>query len=463
MEVNQTYIKSRGLDPVKSYLAVRGTNTYLLESIEGSMKKARYSFIGFNPVAKLKVKDGITDLDVIDNEFKAKAGDGKTLEVLKSLIEPYPLRGPSLARFSGGFVGYLSYDNVREYVDMKNAKDDLKQPDCEFILSRNNILFDHKTGETYLVENHFLNGHEVDVEASLRRLEEIAKHINESKTEDAQEHKTASPQSNMTAHEYRESVKRAKEYIREGDAFQIVLSQRFNQHYEGDKFQVYRRLMEINPSPYMYYIDFGKRIIVGSSPETLARVEGGAVSTYPIAGTRPRGRTRGEDAAMERELLADEKERAEHLMLVDLGRNDVGRVSEYGSVEVKKFMEVERYSHVMHLSSEVTGSLRSGLTEFDALESIFPAGTVSGAPKVRAMEIIDEIEPTRRGIYAGCIGYFSFNRSMDTAISIRTLVFEGDEAYVQVGAGIVADSQPEREYEETMSKGGALMAALGGA
>jgi anthranilate synthase component I len=460
MEFNQTFIKIREPDPEHAYLAVRGPNTYLLESIEGSVKKARYSFIGFNPVAKVSMKGGKVDFQAFDGEYKARPAGDDPLDVLQSLIHPYSLQGPSLSRFSGGFVGYMAYDVIRHYTGLDLAADDLGQPDCEFVLTRNNIIFDHKKRETYLVENHFSDAREVDVEESLRRLESEADAIQHFRPRDAGESSSSPAGSNMTAHEYAEAVRRGKEYIVEGDVFQVVLSQRLSQEYAGDRFDVYTRLRGINPSPYMYFLDFADRTVVGSSPETLCRVEGRTVSTYPIAGTRRRGADSQEDAAMEKELLQDEKERAEHVMLVDLGRNDVGRVAEYGSVKVSKYMEVEKYSHVMHLSSEVTGKMRPGVTEFDALRSVFPAGTVSGAPKVRAMEIIDELEPTRRGIYAGCVGYFSFNRSMDAAITIRTIVFEGDMAYVQAGAGIVADSVPEREYKETMSKGKALLKAL---
>jgi len=459
MEVNQTYVKIGKRDPEEVYLNLRGENTYLLESIEGSEKKARYSFIGFNPIAKITIRDSKVDFNTYDPEFKAEVEDGDPLTVLKSIVEKYPQRGPSLARFSTGLVGYLSYDLMRYYIDLPEISDPLKQPDAEFCLTKNNIVFDHLQQETYLIENHFLNGHEVDVEESLRRLEETAASLHTVGLDDAVE--SNEYESNTTQHEYEESVRAIKKYIRAGDTFQTVLSQRLSTEYEGDKFNAYLKLKEINPSPYMYCLDFGDRKIVGSSPETLARVEAGVVSTYPIAGTRKRGKDEAEDMRMEAEMKADPKERAEHVMLVDLGRNDVGRVAEYGSVEVTKFMEVERYSHVMHLSSEVIGRLSQGKDEFDALKSIFPAGTVSGAPKVRAMQIINELEPERRGVYAGSIGYFSFNRSMDTAIAIRTIVFEKDTAYVQAGAGIVADSLPELEYKETMNKGRALLKAVG--
>ncbi len=459
MELYQTYVNAGVVDPEKAYMALRGENTYLLESIEGSLKKARYSFIGFNPVAKLTYNKK-ADFKVYNREFKAKPHGDDPFTLLQSLIEQYHLKGPTLSRFCGGFVGYMGYDVVRHYTPLDGARDDLGQPDCEFVLTKNNIIFDHKTKETYFVENHFLDGHEVDVESSIRRLEDIIRAIEEYEPEKSDEAKTGKPKSNTSRKGFEDAVVKAKEYIRDGDVFQVVLSQRLTQKYSGDKFQVYKNLLNINPSPYMYFLDFGERVIVGSSPETLTRVEKRMVSTYPIAGTRPRGKTRKEDKSMEVELLSDEKERAEHLMLVDLGRNDVGRVSEYGSVKVPKYYEIEKYSHVMHISSEVTGRLKPEKTEFDALKSIFPAGTVSGAPKVRAMQIIDELEPARRGVYAGCIGYFSFSRSMDTAIAIRTIVFEGDTAYVQAGAGIVADSIPHKEYEETMNKAKALLNAL---
>ncbi len=455
----QTYIKIEETDPEKVYLSVKDENTYLLESIEGSEKLARYSFIGFNPLAKISMKDCKADYTRY-NGFKGTPHGNDPLEVLSNIVSEVNASGPQLSRFSGGFVGYLSYDIIRYFIALDGNKDVLKQPDCEFVLTKNNIIFDHINGETYLCENHFQESQEVDVESSVRDLEEIATTLNLSQ-ELENSVSEGEVLANTTRNEYMDSVKTAKDYIREGDIFQTVLSLRLQKEYSNDKFMAYLRLKEINPSPYMYYLDFGDRKIVGSSPETLARVENDVVSTYPIAGTRPRGNTPDEDIKLEKEMLSDPKERAEHLMLVDLGRNDVGRVAEYGSVEVSKFMVAEKYSHVQHISSEVTGRMRDDKSMFDALQSIFPAGTVSGAPKVRAMEIIEELEPDKRGIYAGCVGYFSFNNNMDTAITIRTIVFEGDTAYVQAGAGIVADSDPGREYEECMNKGKALMKALG--
>lgn len=457
-------IKER--DPGVVYSAVRSENTYLLESCEGGEKIARYSFIGFNPAAKLTVDNGKINFNLFDPDLKDLEVKGENpLEIMRNLMSQFNLKEKALSRFFGGFVGYFSYDLVRYFVDLNsNTRNDLKEPDCEFILAKNNIIFDHKEKKAYLVSHQFLPiGEEVDRTTTLEELEEISKNISSfphyKKMEEIGNSNNFS--SNICKREFEENVERAKEYIYAGDIFQIVLSQRLEVDFDWDKFKVYNNLKRINPSPYMYYLDFGDRKIIGSSPEMLARVENRMVETYPIAGTRPRGKTGGEDQRLETEMLNDEKERAEHVMLVDLGRNDVGRVAKFGTVKVKKFMQAEKYSHVQHIVSEVVGELKEGKDEFDALQSIFPAGTVSGAPKVRAMEIIEELEPTRRGIYSGAVGYFSFNRNMDTAITIRTVVFEKDRAYIQAGAGIVADSIPEREFQETMNKARGMLKALG--
>jgi anthranilate synthase component 1 len=445
--------------PDSAYAAVRGTDTYLLESAEGGEKVARYSFIGFNPIAKLAIKNGkvrVTTTEPALTGLKPKGDD--PLEVLRNLMAGFKMAGDHGARFFGGFVGYFSYDLVRYYIKLEDKKDELDEPDCEFVLCRNNIIFDHKAGKTLLSENVFGR---CDEAAAKKRLAAIAASLRTPKLGAGKAHR-ATISSNMAKKHFCRMVRAARRYILAGDIIQAVLSQRFEADYSGDTFEVFRNLKRINPSPYMYHLDLGERKIVGSSPEMLARVEGRKVVTYPIAGTRARGETPEEDKKLEAELLADKKERAEHLMLVDLGRNDIGRVAKFGSVKVKKFMFVEKYSHVQHLVSEVEGELVEGKDCFDAFKSIFPAGTVSGAPKVRAMEIIDELEPCRRGIYAGSVGYFSFNGNMDTAISIRTIVFEGRKAYVQAGAGIVADSMPEREYQETVSKARGMIKALEG-
>lgn len=457
--------------PEAVYEAVRGENTYLLESAEGGEKVARYSFIGFEPAAKLVIKDGELEFKVFDSNLrKLKIKGNNPLEILRNLISQFDLNrthnglGARL-RFFGGFVGYFSYDLVRHFYNLKGkTRNDLKEPDCEFVLTKNNLIFDHKEKKTYLISHQFLfPGQKIERKFTLKELEKISHHISSSVSQPAKKgpgRKQNNIFFNILKRKFEENVKRAKKYISAGDIFQVVLSQRLETDFKGDKFQVYNNLKRINPSPYMYYLDFGERKLVGSSPEMLVRVEKRKIETYPIAGTRKRGKNPAEDKKLEKEMRNDEKEKAEHIMLVDLGRNDIGRVAKFGSVSVKKLMAVEKYSHVQHLVSEVVGDLRDGEDEFSAFKSIFPAGTVSGAPKVRAMEIIDELELTRRGIYAGAIGYFSFNRNMDTAITIRTIIFEKDKAYIQAGAGIVADSKPEREYQETINKAKAMLKAL---
>ncbi len=458
------YTEIHERDPEKVYEAVREKNSYLLESSEGGEKVARYSFIGFNPVAKLTVKDRKTNFETKDPALKDLTIEGENpVEVLRKVMHQFRLDVPGLARFFGGFVGYYSYDLVRNFIQLNGStSDDLKQPDCEFILCKNNVIFDHIEKRTYLLLHRFYQGENIGSDYTLDELRDISEKIKSYEySADKIEGNGRDYSSNIMKNEYKSNVKKAKNYIRAGDIFQVVLSQRLETDYSGDEFSIYRKLKEINPSPYMYYLDLGDRRIAGSSPEMLVRVENRRVETYPIAGTRRLGRTEKEDSRLEKDLLNDEKEKAEHVMLVDLGRNDIGRVAKYGTVKVSKFMQVEKYSHVQHIISEVVGNLEEDKDEFDAFRSIFPAGTVSGAPKVRAMEIIDELEPTRRGIYAGSIGYFSFNGNMDSAITIRTIEFEKNKAYVQVGAGIVADSKPEKEYMETMNKGRGMLKALG--
>jgi len=461
INIKPVSIEVQERDPEKAYLAVREGDSYLLESSEGGEKVARYSFIGFNPVAKLTVSNGKVSFKATEPVLKEFQPEGENpLEILRSLINNFSLNSTTTARFFGGFVGYFSYDLIRYLIDLdSNTVNDLRQPVCEFILAKNNIIFDHKEGKTYLLSHQFSDFDEDEVKDELSQISEKILNSKNSKSIKEKE-KPISFESNLSRREFESSVKAAKEYIKAGDIFQVVLSQRFGTEFDGEHFNVFQKLKEINPSPYMYFLEFGKRRVVGSSPEMLVRVEKKRVETYPIAGTRPRGKNPKEDKRLEKDLLRDEKERAEHLMLVDLGRNDIGRVARFGTVKVTKFMEIEKYSHVQHIVSEVIGELNSGMDEFHAFESIFPAGTVSGAPKVRAMEIIEELEPTRRGIYAGSVGYFSFNRNLDSAITIRTIEFEGKKAYVQAGAGIVADSIPAREYEETLNKGRALLKAL---
>jgi anthranilate synthase component 1 len=484
------YKKIAEKDPEKIYQLIRSKNSYLLESVEGNEKVARYSFIGFNPVAKLTIKDGKINWEIFDSHLmNLKIIGTEPVEILKNLLSQFEFKGKNLARFFGGFVGYFSYDLVRYFYNLpQKTKDDLKEPDCEFVLTKNNIIFDHKEKKTYLISHQFLSpGQKIDKELCHKELENISNllsfrssklvksdlnsyikflFLKNSEIKNRNKfviRRRALPEAymfNISKRKFKENVQKAKKYISAGDILQVVLSQRLETDFDGDEFRVYHNLKQINPSPYMYYLDFGQRKLVGSSPEMLVRVEKRKIETYPIAGTRPRGRNLAEDEKLEKEMLNDEKEKAEHIMLVDLGRNDIGRVAKFGSIKVKKLMAVEKYSHVQHLVSDVSGELRDGEDEFSAFKAIFPAGTVSGAPKVRAMEIIDELEPTRRGIYSGALGYFSFNRNMDMAITIRTIIFEKDKAFIQSGAGIVADSKPEREYQETINKARAMLKAL---
>jgi anthranilate synthase component I len=451
-------------DPDKAYATLQGPDTYLLESAEGGEKVARYSFIGFNPVAHITIKNKRVKFETEDPQLSGlRLGLGDPLSIMRNIMSQFRVVDSAAqeeTRFFGGFVGYFSYDLVGHYVRLENSRDELNEPDCEFILCKNNLIFDHMAKKTVLTQNEF---GKTDEEEVMKQLDAIAREL-EKKAEGVSFRKAKKTRlaivSNIPEKRFHKMVRKAVKYIREGDIIQAVISQRFGCSFGGDSFTVFRNLKRINPSPYMYYLDLGERRIAGSSPEMLTRVEGGKVLTYPIAGTRPRGADDAEDMKLEQELLKDKKERAEHLMLVDLGRNDIGRIAKFGSVKVNKFMSVEKYSHVQHLVSEVEGELKDGLDCFDALKSIFPAGTVSGAPKVRAMEIISELEPSRRGIYAGCVGYLGFNGNMDTAIAIRTAVFEGDKAYVQAGAGIVADSKPEREFTETVNKARGILKAL---
>jgi len=349
------------------------------------------------------------------------------------------------------------------------AEADLGLFDCMFMFCRTIMIFDHLHHSLRIVVNNLINeAPEKSYSLAQEKIEQVFKQLN-APILGENDHLIGKPEekisvsgieSNMKREDFLNGVVKAKEYIRNGDILQVVLSQRFRLPFEGNPFQTYRRLRSINPSPYLYYINFGDLVIAGSSPEMLVRVEGEEVETRPIAGTRPRGATHQDDEQLSLELLSDPKEKAEHIMLVDLGRNDLGRVCRPGTVEVPQFMEVEKYSHVMHLVSAVRGKLSPGLTAFDALKSCFPAGTVSGAPKVRAMEIIDELEPSKRGPYAGAVGYFGFNGNLDSAITIRTILFHRNQAYIQAGAGIVADSVPEKEYLETVNKAQALFQTI---
>lgn len=448
---------------------------FLLESVEGGERMARYSFLGSgtNMVIKSKGRDVEITRDGAVEHVELEEGTD-VLHILKR--ELYSLSyvpDPDLPRFCGGAVGFISYDMVRFFETLPDSTvDDLHLPDCTFIFTDTLLIFDHVRHRIRVVCNVRIDGQpESAYENAIRKIDALIERLRASSPGPL--HNAAggslSPRapaaeqpvtSNFTQAEFEDAVRKCKGYIAAGDVIQVVLSQRFETKVSADPFDVYRALRSLNPSPYMYYLSYGDMKLIGSSPEILVTEERGNVTVRPIAGTRPRGRTPEEDKELEIELLKDEKERAEHIMLVDLGRNDIGRVCRYGSVTVDELMVIERYSHVMHIVSNVRGRLRVDADQFDLLRACFPAGTVSGAPKIRAMEIIDELEPTRRGTYAGAIGYFSYSGDMDTCITIRTILIHNGTAYVQAGAGIVADSDPTREYQETQNKAKAMIKAL---
>jgi anthranilate synthase component 1 len=432
------------LTPVRAYtlLCPPGQPGFLLESVEGGERLARYSFIGYQPRA----------LDL---------GQGNPLDALSAVAgeETAPVKG--VPRFHGGAVGYLGYETARHFERLPVAKGaPPPMPESAFLRAEDLAVFDHVTRRLKLLTIH--RPDREDYGEAVARIDEMeARLASDQLSYGVHRGDGVAWQSNMSRGQYHAMVDAAREFIMGGDAFQVVVSQRFQKPLGASPFDVYRCLRAINPSPYMFYLALGgDRHIVGTSPEKLVQVEGRRVETRPLAGTRRRGADEAEDVRLERELLSDLKERAEHVMLVDLGRNDVGRVAKPGSVNVDRLMEVERYSHVMHISSTVSGQLREGRTSLDALRAAFPAGTVSGAPKIRAMEVIAELEPEQRGVYAGSLGYVSFGGNLDMAITLRTVVVAEGIAYVQAGAGVVADSKPEREFDETLEKAGAMFKAI---
>jgi anthranilate synthase component 1 len=454
------------LTPVGAYLRIARDAKYsfLLESVEGGETIGRYTFTGVNPEEVFRSRGRYCTLETGGKEVHF---DENPVEQLRRLTARYrPVRLPGLPPLTAGAIGYFSYDMVRLVESIPDTgRDDVGVDDCVMMFYRGLVAFDHVQHRVWVIRNVFTDG-----PGSLREKYDAAvcevqrtRRTLEQPLPAARRAKKAAPlrvRSNMTKAQFTAAVRKAKEYIRAGDAFQIVVSQRFEARTKANPLEIYRALRVVNPSPYLYFLKLGDLSVVGSSPEMLVKVQGRNASYRPLAGTRPRGRTEREDRDMEAELLADPKERAEHVMLVDLGRNDLGRVCEYGSVIPERLMFVERYSHVMHLASSLRGRLREDVDCFDALMACFPAGTLSGAPKVRAMEIIDELEPTRRGIYAGGILYLDFSGNLDSCIGLRTLVAKNGRAYVQAGAGIVADSVPEREYEESGNKARAVLKAL---
>jgi len=433
-------------------LAEEEDYAFLLESAERGEVLGRYSFLGYKPTAIWRTRDGEDPIPLLREAVLAKKAP---------IIE-------SLPPFTGGVVGYISYDAVRVWEQLPSLQwDDLGLPTSMMLFFPTILIIDHLKRELTIVHMAKVNG-DADISygegrREIEGIKKMLKSITANSLKGSLPRRERAPtglEASISAEEFIRAVKRAKEYIERGDIFQVVLSRRFSLPFQGSPFDVYRILHSINPSPYMFYLKMGDLVIAGSSPEIMVRVHNGSVFQRPIAGTRARGRSFQEDQELERDLLQDEKERAEHLMLVDLARNDVGKVCEYGSVNVSKFMVTERYSHVMHLVSYVEGKLREDKDALDALQASLPAGTVSGAPKVRAMEIIEELEPVRRGPYAGIVGYLGFNGNLDTCITIRTAIFYKGKVYIQAGAGIVADSIPQRELREIENKAQALFKAL---
>ena len=454
--------------PVKIYSALSNgqPNSFILESVDNNEKWGRYSFIGINPKLEISIKDHRSKIISSDGIIQSDTDDPAKL--IKSFIDKYKMpvikNAPKLL---GGFVGYFGYDMVR-YVETKLTDmpvDDIGLADCSLFLYDEIIAFDHLTSKIIIVENVLKDSPltpEEQLESLKKRADKIYRIItSEPHTSPSFPKSTDyTVSSNVTEEEFKENVIRAKKHIADGDIFQIVLSQRFEIDNPPDSFSVYRMLRATNPSPYMYYFKTPEYCIAGASPEMLVNVTGSVITTKPIAGTMPRGRNEEEDKELEKKLLLDKKECAEHTMLVDLGRNDIGKISEYGTVNVSDFMHIERYSKVMHIVSDVSGIMKKDKTSLDALFSVLPAGTLSGAPKVRAMELIDSIEKTKRCLYGGTVGYLGFDGNADTCIAIRTVLFKNNKAYIQAGAGIVADSIPENEYTETKNKAYAMINAV---
>ncbi len=454
--------------PVSCFLKLAGSepHAFLLESAEQEEKIGRYSFIGLHPE---RVLTGYGKTVRITDGMGKRTGavDEHMVDFIEKILSSYKLANPeAVPGFSGGFVGYLGYENVEYFEDIRlRRKKGVNVPDSIFFLPKSLVIFDHFRKTLSLAVfaqvhdrkrlKHLYRQAVARIDRSVAILRKPLK-LTRAKSSG----RALRPVSNMTRTAFRRNIERIKSYIRAGDCIQVVFSQRFRMPQTGNDFQIYRALRSINPSPYMFYLKSGKYRLIGSSPECLVKKNGAVAEVRPIAGTRPRGRTPAEDAALEMSLKKSPKELAEHVMLVDLGRNDLGRVCLFDSVRVRRYAEVERYSHVMHLVSDVIGRLKPGKTAFDLLKATFPAGTLSGAPKIRAMQIIDELEREKRGPYGGCLGYFGFNRDMDMCIVIRTLVLDGKKIYLQAGAGIVKDSNPDREYCETVNKARALLRAV---
>jgi len=455
--------------PVSVYLRLRGEGpSFLLESVEKGEQVGRYSFLGCHPGKILMALEGQVLLEQNGTVRRMDVPCADPLAAAREVLSRYrPSAGEGLPRFCGGMVGYLGYEVAGRFERVpRAARAPLGLPDALLMLADSLVIFDHVKHRLLVLANAHIDGDAATAyRTAVQRIEALISRLGRPLEVPAM--RPAAPgrpgpcASNFERGAFEAAVRRAKEYIAAGDIFQVVLSQRLSRRTSADPFAIYRALRMLNPSPYMFYLQLpGGLHLIGSSPEMLVRLDGRRAEVRPIAGTRPRGANQSEDEALAQELSADPKERAEHVMLVDLGRNDLGRVCRYGSVRVREMMAIERYSHVMHIVSGVEGELQPGLDAFDLLRATFPAGTVSGAPKVRAMEIIAELEGEQRGVYAGAVGYFGYSGNLDTCIAIRTVVMQGDTAHMQAGAGIVADSDPAREYQETLNKARALADAV---
>jgi len=432
------------LDPVSIFASLKDQfpgESFLFESVEGSRKTARYSFIGVDPISVFRSRDDLVEIDgqtrKVNNPY----------EILRKYFKSMKCGASEIAPFSGGMVGYVGYEMTKYFEGIKEIQSqDDKSPDLYFVIPKHLVCIDHLNSRTFLISH-----------GNIGELKEAMARTGPASQADLT---VEDGRSNTTQEEFEQMVSKAKEKIFEGEIFQIVLSRKIDFQISGDPLEMYKTLRMVNPSPYLFYLDFGQLQLLGSSPEMLVRLEGSKLTTRPIAGTRPRASDIEKDEQLKLEMLLDEKERAEHLMLVDLHRNDMGRVSRFGSVKVNELMSIEKYSHVQHLVSNIDSEIRPECDAFDALKSCFPAGTVTGAPKIRAMEIISDLEKDLRGPYAGSVGYFDFNGNMDFAITIRSIIVSKNRASLQAGAGIVADSVPEREFTETEHKMGAMLQAL---
>jgi len=447
-KTTKLHLNGDALTPISIFKRLIGARKFLLESSLKHEESGRYSFIGANPIKEFKGTSTTLTETIFENKETIQHV-GKPLELLKSLLPP--TEPDDEFPFNGGAVGYIGYDVIAQYEDIgAPLPDSRNMPDIHFLIYETIVIYDHLKHDVTILHN----GSNPEI------LPIIQLQLEMKEVDYYEKNDPVAFTSNMTQEQFMQHVERAKEHIIAGDIFQVVLSQRLEAPFSGDSFVLYRKLRKENPSPYMFYVDFKEYVVLGASPESLLNIKGNRVTTNPIAGTRKRGSFREEDDALQVELLKDPKELAEHRMLVDLGRNDLGRISEIGSIHLTKYMTIEKYQHVMHIVSEVCGTLRDDMHPFDALVACLPAGTVSGAPKIRAMQLIQEFETVKRGVYAGAVGYYGFNGNLDIALAIRTLVIKDNTAYVQAGAGIVYDSDPLLEYQETLHKAKSLLEVL---